>query len=104
MKERDAAIDLAVVRNLFGDNQAMVDRVLSRFRIAGAGLVAEIGSAGGDAKRLSDLAHKLKGAARAAGAVRLGDVAAALEQSGDAVDIAAVLAEWRRVGAALGDA
>ncbi len=94
-------IDRAVVAQMFGDNPAMIDRVLQRFRNAGSKLVAEIGEAGGDAGRLADLAHKLKGAARSAGAVRLGDLAAALEQSGKAIDAAAVSAEWQRVEAAL---
>ena len=85
---------------MFGDNQAMIDRVLTRFRAAGTKLVAEI-VATDDPKRLADLAHKLKGAARAAGAVRLGDLAGALEQSCSAIDAAAVSAEWQRVEAAL---
>ena len=99
-KERDAAIDLGVVRNLFGDNQAMVDRVLARFANAGAKLVDDIVAAGEGARR-SELAHKLKGAARAAGAVRLGDLAAALETSGDRSDVAPLVAEWKRVLVAL---
>ncbi len=97
----NAPIDRLVVVRMFGDNPAMIDRVLLRFREAGAGLVAEIAAARGDASRLIDLAHKLKGAARAAGAVRLGDLAAALEQSGTAAAAAAVEAEWQRVIRAL---
>ena len=58
---------------------------------------SEIDAAKSDPMQLKELAHKLKGAARAAGAVRLGDLAAGLEQSGrpDAVD--GLLAEWQRV-------
>lgn len=99
-KERDAAIDLGVVRNLFGDNQAMVDRVLARFASAGAKLVDDIVAADQDAKR-TELAHKLKGAARAAGAIRLGDLAAALETSGDHGGVSPLVAEWKRVMLAL---
>ncbi|MFN4018249.1 MAG: PAS-domain containing protein [Reyranella sp.] len=99
--EADVPIDRRVVAQMFGDNPAMIDRVLLRFREAGAGLVAEMEAAGEDASRLIDLAHKLKGAARAAGAVRLGDLAAALEQSGSIEDAAAIRAEWRRVGRVL---
>ena len=94
-------IDRTVVAQMFGDNPAMVERVLRRFGEAGARLVADIAAAGPDAERLADLAHKLKGAARAAGAVHLGDLAAALEQSGNAADAAAVQTEWSRVVQAL---
>ena len=97
------SIDRGVVAQLFGNNEGMVDRILRRFRVAGAGLVDDIAVANDDAVRLVELAHKLKGAARAAGAVRLGDLAAALEQSGSVVDAAAVRAEWRRVVQALPD-
>ena len=100
--EDTAAIDRSVVAQMFGDNPAAIARVLSRFREAGARLVGEIAAAPADATQLRELAHKLKGAARAAGAVRLGDLAAALEKSGAAEDIAALQAEWQRVAAALG--
>ncbi len=61
----------------------------------------EIAAARNEPNELTALAHKLKGAARAAGAVRLGDLAAILEASGTAGDIAAIEAEWQRVQAAL---
>ena len=94
-------IDLAVVERMFGGKTEMVDRVLMRFAKAGAALVTEIAAAGDDGRRLAEFAHKLKGAARAAGAVRLGDLAATLEHSGDPADITPLVAEWRRVEAAL---
>jgi len=96
-----AAIDRSVVAQMFGDNAASIARVLARFRDAGARLLGEIDAAQAQPKQLSDLAHKLKGAARAAGAVHLGDLAAALEQSGRAADIAPLQAEWQRVVAEL---
>jgi two-component system sensor histidine kinase/response regulator len=96
-----AAIDRSVVAQMFGDNQAAITRVLNRFRDAGAKLLAEIEAAKADPKQLSELAHKLKGAARAAGAVPLGDLAAALEISGSARDVSPLQAEWQRVAAAL---
>jgi PAS domain S-box-containing protein len=91
------AIDRAVIRQMFGDNPAAIERVLGRFARAGGELVADIVAAAGDPTRVANLAHKLKGAARAAGATRLGDHAAALEQSADAAAIARLAAEWRRV-------
>lgn len=77
--------------------QAAIDRILARFAAAGGELVADIVGAAGDPMRVADLAHKLKGAARAAGATRLGDHAAWLEQSADSAGIARLAAEWKRV-------
>jgi len=91
------AIDRSVVSDMFGGNSAAVERVLERFRHAGAKLLEEIVAASGDRPRLAELAHQLKGAARAAGATRLGDLAAALETSGSSADIEALRAEWRKV-------
>ncbi len=96
-----AAVDRSVVAQMFGGNPAAITRVLSRFKDAGAKLVAEIAAANGDSKQLTELSHKLKGAARAAGAVRLGDLAAALERSGQTTDVRAVEVEWKRVATAL---
>ena len=96
------AVDRSVLAQMFGDSPASITRVLARFREAGARLLGEIEAAKADPKQLHDLAHKLKGAARAAGAVHLGDLAAALEQSGRSADIAPLQAEWQRVVAELG--
>src|SRR5476651_2499293 len=95
------AVDRSVVAQMFGDNAASIARVLARFRDAGARLLGEIDAAKAQPKQLCDLAHKLKGAARAAGAVHLGDLAAALEQSGRSADVAPLQAEWLRVVAEL---
>jgi signal transduction histidine kinase/CheY-like chemotaxis protein/HPt (histidine-containing phosphotransfer) domain-containing protein len=95
------AIDRSVVESMFGGNTATVARVLGRFRDAGARLVAEITAARQDRQQLTELAHKLKGAARSAGATALGDIAATVEKSGRIDDIEALQAEWRRVAAAL---
>src|SRR5262249_5645143 len=97
----EPAINRAVVAQMFGDNAVMIERVLARFAKAGAELVGEISEAADDPKRLASLAHKLKGAARAAGAVRLGDLAAALEDQPSAANVEAIEAEWQRVRAAL---
>ncbi|HYD07260.1 MAG TPA: ATP-binding protein, partial [Reyranella sp.] len=95
------AIDRSVVESMFGGNAQSVARVLDRFRVAGAKLVADIAGARQDGQQLVDLAHKLKGAARAAGAMVLGDLAAILEKSGHSGDIDALQAEWHRVAAEL---
>jgi CheY-like chemotaxis protein len=95
------AVDRSVVESMFGDNAAAVARVLSRFRDAGAKLVHQLINARQDDRQVSELAHKLKGAARAAGAIGLGDLAAALEKSGDRADLDALQAEWQRVASEL---
>jgi signal transduction histidine kinase/DNA-binding NarL/FixJ family response regulator len=94
-------IDRAVLAGLFGDDPGIVDRILGRFASDGGGLVAELAMAD-DQHRLADIAHKLKGAARAAGAARLGDLAEAVERSGLKADVAPLVAEWQRVSEALG--
>jgi CheY-like chemotaxis protein len=94
-------IDRSIVAAMFGGNHAASERVFKRFGAAGGRLVAEM-EAAHESRQLIELAHKLKGAARAAGATRLGDLAEALERSGERTDVAAVAAEWRRVEAALG--
>jgi CheY-like chemotaxis protein/HPt (histidine-containing phosphotransfer) domain-containing protein len=96
-----AAVDRSVVAQMFGDDASAIARVLARFRDAGSELVKEIAAAQGDGALTAELAHKLKGAARAAGATRLGDLAAGLEQSGSAADIAALEKEWEQVVADL---
>jgi signal transduction histidine kinase/DNA-binding NarL/FixJ family response regulator len=98
---KTAAVDRSVVAQMFGDNQATTARILARFRDAGARLIGEIETAQADPKQLGELAHKLKGAARAAGAVHLGDLAAALETSGRSADVGPLQAEWQRVVADL---
>ncbi len=104
------AIDRGALGKLFGDNPAMIARMLARFRDSGARLLADLDaqSASGNLAGLAETAHKLKGAARTAGATVLGDLAAGLEQ--DAHDgrqarcgeaVGRITAEWRNVEAAL---
>jgi signal transduction histidine kinase/DNA-binding NarL/FixJ family response regulator len=95
------AIDRSVVEGMFGANPKAVARVLGRFRDAGARLVVEIAAKRQNHQQLGELAHKLKGAARAAGALALGELAAAVEKAGRGDDVDALIAEWRRVAAEL---
>jgi signal transduction histidine kinase/DNA-binding NarL/FixJ family response regulator len=97
----ESAIDRSIIAQMFGDNPEMIARVLARFADSGEKLVADIAASAGDHRRIADLAHKLKGAARAAGAARLGDLAAIVEQSSDPAGIDALASEWQRVVAAL---
>jgi signal transduction histidine kinase/DNA-binding response OmpR family regulator len=98
------AVDRSVVSGMFGDNRATVERVLERFRTAGAQLLENLAVAADDPPRLTELAHQLKGAARSAGAARLGELAEALEKSGRPNDLAALQEEWRKVMAELSPA
>jgi CheY-like chemotaxis protein/HPt (histidine-containing phosphotransfer) domain-containing protein len=95
------AIDRSVVSQMFGGNPAAIERVLGRFREAGAKLLDEIAAAEDEPVRLAELAHKLKGAARTAGALRLGDLAETLERSGRAADVEALRLEWLKVASDL---
>jgi CheY-like chemotaxis protein/HPt (histidine-containing phosphotransfer) domain-containing protein len=95
------AIDRSVVEAMFGGNAQAVRRVLGRFRDAAEQLIEQIAAARQDPQTLVELAHKLKGAARSAGATVLGDLAAALEKSGHAADLDALQLEWLRVDAEL---
>ena len=96
-----AAVDRTVIAQMFGDSKSSIDRLLLRFADAGGKLVAEIAAAVDDPPTLGRLAHQLKGAARAAGAISLGDLADSLEQSGRSADVTALLQEWQRVEAEL---
>lgn len=99
--EDRAAVDRSVLAAMFGGNSQAVRRVLDRFRDAGGRLVEQIAAARQDPKKVTELAHKLKGAAQSAGAMTLGDLAAALERSAHPADLEALQAEWRRVDAEL---
>jgi len=63
---------------MFGDNRAMIDRVMARFGQAGAKLLDDIANSA-EMPSSSPAAHKLKGQ-RAPAAPYLGDLAAALEE------------------------
>ncbi len=98
----EPAVDRSIVEEMFGGNEKAVARVLARFRDAGARMIDEIGAARDNQEKLTELAHKLKGAARAAGATVLGDLAAILEKSGRDADVDTLQMEWHRVAAELG--
>ncbi|MBS0519735.1 MAG: response regulator [Proteobacteria bacterium] len=91
------SLDRSVVSQMFRGNPTTVERVLGRFRETGGKLVDEIAGSANEPDRLVELAHKLKGAARAAGAARLGDLAEALEMSAEARQVADLQREWDKV-------
>ena len=97
----EPAIDRSIVERMFDGNEKAVARVLARFKDATARMMDEIEAARSNGERLVELAHKLKGAARAAGAVTLGELAARVEKSGRSADVDALQMEWHRVAAEL---
>ncbi|HTR86409.1 MAG TPA: PAS-domain containing protein [Reyranella sp.] len=90
-------IDREMLAEIIGNDKELMDDVLRHFAISGSRLVAELRSKSNAPGELKRLAHKLKGTARAAGAMGLGDLAAKLEESRNVADIAAVEAEWQRI-------
>jgi two-component system sensor histidine kinase/response regulator len=103
-------IDPAALGTLFGDNPVLIARMLARFRESSAELVARLNAqvAAGDLPALAQTAHKLKGAARTAGALALGDLAASLELAAlegqparCAEQVPGIAAEWQAVATSL---
>ena len=101
--DAEPPIDRVALGEMLGGDRALIDNVLRHFAEVGARLVADIRAAAADPTELKRLAHKLKGTARAAGALRLGDLAAVFEGSLKMADIATLEGEWRRVAQHLGN-
>jgi signal transduction histidine kinase/CheY-like chemotaxis protein/HPt (histidine-containing phosphotransfer) domain-containing protein len=75
--------DVAVLKNLVGEDAEVVREFLSHYRAASTGLAAEMRVAGAaaDIRQLGALAHKLKSSSRSVGALALGDLCAELENA-----------------------
>jgi PAS domain S-box-containing protein len=80
------AVNLDVLSALVGNDAAVIEEVLTAFRESATLSGAEMtqGIATGAAQATSDAAHKLKSAARAIGALRLGDLCARIEETAQA--------------------
>jgi CheY-like chemotaxis protein len=87
--EEADAFDPSVMGRLFGKDRKSIARVLGTFIDSARDIEREIAAAAseGDTATLAGAAHKLKGAARTAGAMPLGDIAANLEQAARAGDL-----------------
>ena len=83
-----AAIDRNVLAAWFGDDDTGIEQLLAKFRDSAIESEQAIEGAwrASDLAGLAAAAHRLKGAAQAIGAVRLGAAADGLEQAGKAGD------------------
>ncbi|SET65892.1 PAS domain S-box-containing protein [Nitrosomonas marina] len=79
-----ASIDVNVLRELVGDDQAVIYEMLSEFLTSAAKIEREIQLAceASDCEQATRAAHKLKSSARSVGALRLGDICQQIEQAG----------------------
>ena len=79
-------VDVSVLAALVGDDPATLREFLIDFRASAATIAAELSAAcaAGDAAQVGAAAQKLKSAARAVGALPLGEICAALETAGKA--------------------
>jgi HPt (histidine-containing phosphotransfer) domain-containing protein len=75
--------DVAVLKNLVGDDSKVVREFLSHYRTASARSAAEmrVASAAADIRQVGAIAHKLKSSSRSIGALALGDLCAELENA-----------------------
>jgi PAS domain S-box-containing protein len=101
-----AVWDATTLPELVGDNPAMHRRLLERFLLNAQTQVTGIGTAAqaGDEPTLSGLTHTLKSAARSVGALRLGELSAALETAGLTGDVASYTALAQGLPQVLADA
>ncbi|MEI6987076.1 MAG: response regulator [Rhodospirillaceae bacterium] len=81
-------VDARVLKELVGDNPAVISKLLHSFRATTLKIGAEIEAAISDGRthETGAAAHKLKSSARSVGALRLGELCEQIEQAGKAGD------------------
>ncbi|MEK8048687.1 Hpt domain-containing protein [Ideonella sp. DXS22W] len=92
-------IDLQVLPDLTGCDDAMRDEFLADFRVTASESRDMLRQAmdAGDAAALASAAHRIKSSARYMGAMPLGQMSERLEQAGERADLdgaRALLAQW----------
>jgi two-component system sensor histidine kinase/response regulator len=80
----EIAVDVHVLERLVGDDPALIKEMMSDFRVSMKRIAAELHVAyqAGQLEVVGALAHKLKSSARSVGALALGELCTAMEQSG----------------------
>ncbi|MGA9992529.1 MAG: ATP-binding protein, partial [Thiobacillaceae bacterium] len=83
-----AAMDVAVLKALVGDDEEIVRELLSDYLVSARRLAVELRAAcsAGDTRQVGAIAHKLKSSSRSVGALPLGELCAELESAGKAGD------------------
>jgi CheY-like chemotaxis protein/HPt (histidine-containing phosphotransfer) domain-containing protein len=86
-------LDLNVLRQLVGDDDATVHELLSDFLVSAQDQARALRNAfhAGDLRHVASIAHKLKSGSRSVGALALGDLCADLERQPSATDAQTVL-------------
>ena len=81
-------VDARVLKELVGDNPAVISKLLHSFRATTLKIGAEIEAAISDGRthETGEAAHKLKSSVRSVGALRLGELCEQIEQAGKAGD------------------
>jgi HPt (histidine-containing phosphotransfer) domain-containing protein len=94
----DGLLNLAILEGMIGDDWTMLQGFLKRFAVSNARDIAEMDAAvaAGDATRVGEIAHRIKGAAAAIGAAKPAEYAEALEKAGEAHDWDAIEATLPR--------
>jgi signal transduction histidine kinase/ActR/RegA family two-component response regulator len=87
-----AAVNVAVLKQLIGDDAGVIDEFLQAFRCSLRDQGGKLVEARNDAKPalVAGYAHQIKSSARSVGAMALGELCAQLEAAGNAADIAAL--------------
>jgi two-component system, sensor histidine kinase and response regulator len=85
-----APVQVSVLEALVGTNPQLIQEFLDEFAVNAAGLAVQLSDACKDlqAQVAAGIAHKLKSSSRSVGALRLGDICAAMEAAGNAGDLA----------------
>jgi len=86
------AVDVTVLKGLAGDDPKIVLESLGDYLASLRSLTSDLRTAcaGGDARQVGTIAHKLKSSSRSVGALALGDQCAELENASRAADKAAI--------------